>query len=532
MGRYIYIHKDQMKPERISHIGESIGPRIPLNLLTSAKTINLHCNKVSTLYVRIDKSMRFVNLLELNLSSNRLQEMFDDVRSQSLKGYEHILDVSPQLISFDISANDLDRIGVIFSNSKTMRCLKLQRLNLSRNNIRSIKGIDMRFPRLQVLDISNNCFSLECLPEFAADLVTLNNYLACLNVQGNPFCSDNTHIEVIKRIMKNGALCELNGREISPIIKLETKLDSCRHMEKTMNDLSCSYQGDGKKINNHGNTSNTNDIVEYVDIGIQTYNLCVSLSTQTLFDPEVHQIKVHATSQTEPMTRSVTSRATQIEQGAKAIDKALSICHISRSVNDVLNRMKYYYRMGLKFSFLIWSGYISIDCLKEKTKHVEEIAPDICDLIAFKNTVYTNKQKKMRQLLKQAHSSAKKLEKGLEKKNVQVTKVKKRYLRSKSVLKHITNNCSELKRNLYESKSVIQDLDDEKKMLTKSMHALNKELNYVQKQLTCGKNDVALWKKEIRSEKRSRDETEKKMHQPKRCSLEGADYKSCCRSKS
>ena len=186
---------------RSSKIGESIGPCIPIKLLQNNRALNLHCNDIESLYIYSDKTFRFDNLLELNLSSNKLGRYCHSRVRRYNENQIHALQILPRLKTLDLAANALGDLSIILNYNSFKPFTKLRNLNLSRNEIKSIKGLSSKFPRLQNLNLCFNRLKLRTITETTSTLMSLVDHLDVLQIEGNPMCSDTTYREIISKTL-------------------------------------------------------------------------------------------------------------------------------------------------------------------------------------------------------------------------------------------------------------------------------------------------------------------------------------------
>jgi len=186
---------------RSSKIGESIGPCIPIKLLQNNRALNLHCNDIESFYIYSDKDYRFDNLLELNLSSNKLGHYCHSRVRRYSENQIHALQILPRLKTLDLAANALGDLSIILNYDSFKPFTKLRNLNLSRNEIKSIEGLSSKFPRLQNLNLCFNRLKLRTISETTSTLVSLVDHLDVLQIEGNPMCSDTTYREIISKTL-------------------------------------------------------------------------------------------------------------------------------------------------------------------------------------------------------------------------------------------------------------------------------------------------------------------------------------------
>ena len=485
-----------------SHIGEAIGPRVPLSLLTHAKTLNLHCNKISTFYVRIDASFCFNNLLELNLSSNRLGEMFDHFGPSDSKVYRHILDASPQLISLDIGANGLKGIGALFSIGQTKRCLTLQKLNLSRNYIKSIKGLEKRFPYLRVLDVSNNNISINDLPKFVSDLVLLRKYLNILCVDGNPFYKSKSSDEIILKAMKKGVLSQINRKEISPSYEQQQHSDiynvindNWRLSQKNVA-AQTSYISSVHNPTLENKQFPFNDAyedgcrVEAMNIGVQVYTDYNAMSTQT------HHLGVDTATQTEEVNQdAISDQETQTEVKKNTNESYRLFLQNALRLIELKIVYNFYINYSAKLSFLSWRDRTYLESLKVKVEYINNFTPDICNLVAAERASHKKKEKKMKELFHQHLCWGRGIENELQNKTKEVSTMTKKYQTYKTRLKFVSRQLRTETNKYNKSKSIVRKLLRKNELLKKKNRELHEQVENRMNQ------DIESWKEDVRVEK-------------------------------
>lgn len=94
------------------------------------------------------------------------------------------------------------------------RLANLVSLNLSRNEITSVDGIERLFPRLVCLDISHNKIGRDALSEVVGVLASLTKTLEKVCLFGNPLCAESAYNEIVVRACRGSALKELDGEQL------------------------------------------------------------------------------------------------------------------------------------------------------------------------------------------------------------------------------------------------------------------------------------------------------------------------------